>query len=76
MDSAQSNYTVMYSFNPKLSSLMEGREVFIGCCACFRKIIFSLWSYLCSLIFLVKSIIYQSNDGRGGERKHETGGII
>lgn len=32
---------------------------------------FSLWSYLCSLIFLVKSIIYQGNDGWAEEGKQE-----
>lgn len=50
---------VMCSLSTNLSSLMEGREVFIGLCACLKRIIFSLWSYLYSLISLLKSIIYQ-----------------
>lgn len=58
------------------SSLMEVRQVFIGCRTLQKGIIFSLQSYLYSLIFLVKSIIYQSNDGWSGERKQEKGGIM
>lgn len=64
--------TITQISNPYSRSLMKVRQVFIGCRACFRGgIIFSLWSYLYSLIFLVKSIIYQGNDGWAEERKQE-----